>query len=85
MSDRVEHDPRIRPFSELQDEGLLWYINRSCFHSDGYALAFYKDDEGNVIGWSMLGDGSEAWSFTDEKNDAEFAKVKRYFAEGPYE
>lgn len=81
MSDRKDHDGRVRPFAEMSDEGLLWLINRACFHPRGYALAFHKDDDGNVTGWSMLGDGSEVWTFTNEADDEEFAKARRYFSE----
>lgn len=53
-----------RPFSEFRTEGLLWLINTSVFHPRGYALAFHYDDEGNVTGWSLLGDGTEPWVFS---------------------
>lgn len=56
----------MRPFSELSDSGLLWLINRVVFHPRGLALAVHVDDAGAVEGWSLQGDGSEAWSFPPE-------------------
>lgn len=67
-----------RAFSELSDEGMLWFINRSVFHSLGFALALHKEDDGTVSGWSMLGDGSEVWTFTNDADDEEFAKAHRF-------
>lgn len=84
MTERTDHDTTTRPFAEMRDEGLLWHINRVCFHPHGYALAFDFDDEtGELLGWQMLGDGSEVWTFTNEADDEEFAKVQRYFAPRP--
>ena len=70
-----------RPFSEMSDEGLLWLINRCVFHPRGWALAFHRDDDGSISGWSMLGSGDDVWTFTAEADDEEFAKAGRYFAE----
>ena len=52
-----------RQFQEMRDEGLLWLINRVVFHPRGYALAFHFNDDGEAIGWSIMGDSSEPWSF----------------------
>jgi hypothetical protein len=70
-----------RPFSELRDEGLLWLINVSVFHPRGFALAVHLDDFDNVTGWSLLGDGSEAWVMADgPENDALMRKAKAVLA-----
>ena len=61
-----------RPFAELRDTGLLWLINRQVFHPRGYALALHWAD-GDVVGWSLLGDGTTPWNFEDGKEGAEFA------------
>ena len=61
--------PTSRPFSEMRSTGLLWLINTSVFHPRGYALGFEADEEGNVIGWTILGDGQEVWLFDDSEND----------------
>lgn len=57
--------PTPRPFSELRDTGLLWLINTSVLHPRGYALALHMDDDGNATGWSLMGDGTEAWTMGD--------------------
>ena len=54
-----------RPFSEFQEDGLLWLVNVSVFHPRGYALTFHKDDDGIIAGWSLQGDGSEPWTMPD--------------------
>lgn len=58
----------FRPFSELRDSGLLWLFNRVVLHPRGYALALHFEDREDgttdyrtATGWSILGDGSEAW------------------------
>lgn len=56
-----------RPFDELRPTGLLWLINTTVFHPRGYALALHFDDVGACTGWSLLGDGSEAWQFADQR------------------
>lgn len=74
--------PLARPFSEFAETGLLWLVNTSVFHPRGYALAFHKDDAGDVVGWSLLGDGTERWAFaenwpTDQRSpDDAFLTVK---------
>ena len=57
-----------RTFSELRDTGLLWLINTSVFHPRGYALAIHLDDAGVATGWSLMGDGTEAWTMGDDPN-----------------
>lgn len=52
-----------RPFAGLRDSGLLWLINRVVFHPRGFAFALHTDHAGKVTGWSLLGDGSEPWTF----------------------
>ena len=68
-------DPRVtRPIEELRDSGLLWLINRVVLHPRGHAIALvYEGDE--VVGWQLLGDGTEPWSFADDENEL-FAKVE---------
>lgn len=56
-----------RPFADLRSTGLLWLINTSVLHPRGYALALHYDDDGNAVGWSLLGDGTEAYQFDDDK------------------
>lgn len=68
------HD--VRPFSEMNDSGILWLINRVVFHPRGFALALHTNDEGEVVGWSMIGDGSEPYAFTDKKDEEHFKNAK---------
>mgnify|MGYP006935510369 CR=1 FL=1 len=68
-----------RPFEDLQAEGLLWLINRSALHPLGCALAFHTDDEGNVTGWSMLGDGTQVFGYSEEVDDEKFNAMRLFF------
>lgn len=74
------------PFSKMgnADRGghdLLWLVNRVVFHPRGFALAFhYEDDATEPSGWSLLGDGSEVWTFTEADDDASFANVESFLA-----
>lgn len=60
--------PTYRPLAALRDSGLLWLINATTFHPRGYALALhYGHDQGDeVIGWSLVGDGTEPFMFDDD-------------------
>lgn len=58
--------PRPRPFADLRDSGLLWLINAAAFHPRGYALAIHYDENGDAIGWSILGDGTDPYTVPDE-------------------
>lgn len=63
-----------RPLSELRESGLLWLINRTVLHPRGFALALVVDGN-EVVGWQLLGDGTEPWSFGDDETDL-FARVE---------
>lgn len=68
-----------RSFDELRGTGLLWLINRVVMHPRGYALAIHHDEDGRAIGWTLLGDDTEPWSFSpaeDEREKALFDKLK---------
>lgn len=65
------------PLSELSDSGLLWLINRVVFHPRGFALALHADEDGTVTGWNLLGDGSEAWSFPEEREREHFQRAEQ--------
>lgn len=49
----------IRPLAELRTWGIVWLLNRVVFHPSGYAFCFAVDDGGEVVGWTLLGDGGE--------------------------
>lgn len=54
-------------FEDLRDSGLLWLINRVVFHPRGWALGMvYR--EGELVGWSLEGDGREAWQYGLDEN-----------------
>lgn len=59
----------MRPFEDLQSTGLLWLINVSVFHPRGYAIAIHFNDMGNAEGWSLIGDGSEAWYMVEPSDE----------------
>lgn len=67
-------------WDDLLDTGLLWYINTTCFHPQGFALAVVRDDRGRTVGWTMLGDGEEAISFDphDPTVDDKFASFHEF-------
>jgi hypothetical protein len=72
------------PLSELRTHGLLWLINRVVFHPRGFALGLQRDDDsGEIIGWEMLGDGTEPWQFGSLEDgtlidDDQFAKAEAF-------
>lgn len=70
-----------RPFAELSNAGVLWAINRTLFHPRGYALALCHDGDGGVIGWRVLGDGTEPWvyqsSVDEDRRFADFESTLR--------
>lgn len=71
--------PELRPFDELRTSGLLWFLNATVFHPRGYALALHYDGDENVIGWSLVGDGTEPWGYDPsmkEYIDEMFLKIK---------
>lgn len=68
-----------RPFKDLRDSGLLWLINRSVLHPRGFALALTVADDGEATGWSLLGDGSEPWSYDIDEAER-FAQAEATFS-----
>ena len=76
-----------RPLEDLSPTGLLWLINTAALHPRGYAMALHYDDEGKVEGWSVVGDGKEAWRFamTDAEMDEKFRAVQALLDESAAE
>jgi hypothetical protein len=78
-----------RPLYELRTSGLLWLINAAVFHPRGFALAIYTDgpEETDVLGWGLVGAGSQPWVFsteTDEERasiDDAFERAEAFLAE----
>ncbi len=44
---------------DLHDDGLLWLINKACFHARGFALGHTPGTDEFVL----LGDGTEPWRY----------------------
>lgn len=76
LSRRIIDEPSF-DFRRLSDYGVLWLINRVVFHPRGFALALnYEDGNDEPVGWSIVGDGSEPWTFTDGIDDEKFAEIE---------
>lgn len=73
--------PHVRPFEDLSPSGLLWLINRTVFHPRGFALGLAKDENGNIIGWALQGDGAEPWWFNAGSESDLFNAAKATLAE----
>lgn len=67
--------PDAYGWEELRDNGLLWLFNTSVLHPRGFALSLVQLG-GNIVGWRLLGDGTEPWTFLDEC-DEQFQAVER--------
>jgi hypothetical protein len=67
------------PLADLSETGLLWLINRVVFHPRGFALALVKNLDGQILGWSLEGDGSEPWCFEGDE-DQHFRAAEATFA-----
>lgn len=67
-------------WDDLLSAGLLWYINTTCFHPHGFALAIVTDDRGKAVGWTMLGDGEEPIYFdaSSGETDGKFAAMREF-------
>jgi hypothetical protein len=67
----------VRPLHELMESGMLWLINRSTFHPRGFSLALETDDKtGEVVGWKILGNGQELWSYQQHNDEEKFLKAE---------
>lgn len=51
------------PLEDLFDKGILWMVNATIFHPRGFAMALSMDEDGQVTGWRLMGDGTEPWAF----------------------
>lgn len=71
-----------RPWADLKDTGLLWYLNRSALWPRGFALALIRDQEGTVLGWDLVGDGAEPIvSGSPEAEGRRLVALERLFSE----
>lgn len=79
---------RIFTFEEARPTGLLWAINKVLMHPRGFALAFeypdgseLEDIKANAVapmGFSVVGDGSEPWSFAEGLDEEGFAAFEEF-------
>lgn len=51
------------PLEALRDSGILLMINMQVFHPRGAALSVVLDENDSVIGFEILGDGTEPWHY----------------------
>jgi len=59
-------------FNDLERSGLLWMMNRYIFHPRGFTFGLVPDEHGNIIGWTVLGEGKECLGFTKHMDDMGF-------------
>lgn len=55
----------------FRDDGLLWLSNAAIFHPRGYALTVHLDENGEPIGLSVQGDGTELWCFGPDYSEVQ--------------
>lgn len=76
-SSTLDPDDTFVDWTELGESGLLWLINKVCFHPRGFALAIVTDSKtGKIKGWDLLGNGSEPWRFTEEVDNEYFHRAE---------
>jgi hypothetical protein len=86
MTDDETPDNPPYTFKQFRDLGFLWLLNTTALHPRGYAIAFHwaagADPEVNEpIGWSIMGDGSEPWTFVDAPGTPEHRTIDAMFAQ----
>lgn len=80
MAEMPGAERSARPFAELRESGLLWLINKVVFHPRGFALAL-SYEAGELVGWKLLGEGSEPWQFGAEADDEGFVAAETTLGE----
>lgn len=67
------------PLEALRDSGILLMINMQVFHPRGCALSVVLDENDRVIGFEILGDGTEPWHYdqTDPVIDEKWKAFNR--------
>ena len=59
LIESIRGQAEIIPFEGLIDSGLLYWINDYAFHRHGRALELHLNDEGEAIGFRLVGDGMQ--------------------------
>jgi hypothetical protein len=68
--------PSVHPVPvDLVETGLLWLINTTIFHPRGFALGY----DPTARQFSLLGDGTEAWVFSDDVAVERMVAVQELF------
>ncbi len=68
----------LHTFNEMRELGLLYLINKAVFHPRGFALAFSYSDDDTLLGWQILGDGTEAWGMANVLDETLFPAVEEF-------
>jgi len=75
-----EKDITLYTFNELEKSGLLWLINRIVFHPRGFVLGLIPDENGNIIGWTVVGEGKNPLVFNPEMDEMGFLTAETFLA-----
>ncbi|MET7477977.1 hypothetical protein ABZT17_26920 [Streptomyces sp. NPDC005648] len=75
-----DSEASVHPWLKLKESGLLWLINRTVFHPRGLALGMAYRDDGDVLGWVLLGDGSQPIQFPPDDEPELFAQAQATLA-----
>lgn len=75
---------KVRELGDLIETGVLWLINVSVFMPRGYAIVLIRDEDKVVVGWSLVGAGTEPWQF-DRSCDDRFQAVMALFEDATNE
>jgi hypothetical protein len=86
------HDDRcVYPFESARSTGLLWAINKVLMHPRGFALTWEYPESATPeeivlgavapCGFSVAGDGTEAWQFEEGLDDRGFERFETFLAE----
>lgn len=67
-------------FNDLEKSGLLWLINRCVFHPRGFVFGLIPDENGNIAGWTVVGDGKKPLQFDFDMDEIGFLTVETFFA-----
>jgi hypothetical protein len=71
MRTRIATEPAIPiPMNEFLGSGMLWAINKFLLHPQGFSLAFAMNKAGELVGWQVLGDGTEPRHFDADEPEA---------------
>lgn len=76
----MSDDFTMYTFNDLENSGLLWMINRFIFHPRGFTFGLVPDEHGNIIGWTVLGDGKTCQRFLPDMDEMGFLTSETFLA-----